>query len=247
MGLAFHEGRVWSLRELSAAFVSAIGATDRKASRLDDALASTESADLNLLRQLVRHDLIDRHSYWLRWHALKRCAYFRHRGEQESVSFAWATKPGRTVVAAQFAKTDGHFTGYRHDAARLHLRRLDGDLYLEVAPTYVFTWDGKQLSGHHDSALAGILRKDRHTSVSQMLRMWATLLKDERTIDGHEHPFTLAGLVEVRVPESIPDKGGKQVSPEDLGAYPDNALIAAHDHPEDEHDLRLFDDQGVAS
>ncbi len=240
LGLAFDEDRVWSLRELTPEFLRAVGASDPKSGALADWTDSGQESDLNLIRQLVRHDLIDRHSHWLRWHAFKKVAYFRRRAAQESVTYAWATKPGRAVVAAQFAKDDGHFTGYRHDASRLHVRRLDGQFYLEVSPTYLFTWDGKQVSGHHETALSGIHRLDRHATVSQMLRMWATLLTDDSTIDQQAQPYTVGGLVEVRIPQGITDVRWKQVSAEDLG-------FAGEPEGVGDDELRLFSATGIAA
>lgn len=238
-GLAFRDGELWSLREFSDAFLGAIDAHAAKRSSLDGWLQSGDVSDLNLIRELVCRDLVDRHSWWLRWHAYKKRAYFRRRGERQAVSYKWGKGTGRGVVLPQYAKA-GHFTGYRHDAAGLHVRRFGDALYLQVSPTYLFTWDGKDLSGHHDSALAGINRKDRHASVSQMLRMWATLLADEHTIDGHEHPFALGALVEVRSPQSIPENGWKEVSAEELGQAAAGETMPQLDSPEDD-DLRLFD------
>ena len=240
-GLAFHDGRIWSLREPAEPFLAAIAATDPQVTPLAELSESDDRSDLDLLRQLVRHDLIDRHDYWLRWHAQKRCAYFRRRGDQEAVAFSWATRPGRTVVTPQYAKTGGHFTGYRHDAARLHVRRVGGGLHLQLSPSYLFTWDGKQVSGHHDRALAGIKRKDRHASVSQMLRMWAHLFTDEATMAGLAHPFTLGPLVEVEVPRGIPDRGWQEVSPDDLGVDADDEFLPIDVEDEDD-ELRLFDE-----
>ena len=91
---------------------------------------------------------------------------------------------GRAVVAPQQAKTRDGFTGYRHDAAELDVRRLDGEWFLQIRPTYLFTWDGERVSGHHESALSAIKKLDRHSTVSQMLRMWQHLFVERLTLDG---------------------------------------------------------------
>jgi hypothetical protein len=85
VGVTFRDGQVWSLREFSDAFLAAIGTDEPKRSPLDAWLSSTDVSDLNLVRELVSHDVIDRHGKWLRWHAYRRRADLGRRGVQENV------------------------------------------------------------------------------------------------------------------------------------------------------------------
>jgi hypothetical protein len=118
-------------------------------------------------------------------------------------------------VSPRWAKGDEHFTGYRHDAADLAVRRLDREWFLQINPTYLFTWDGRQLSGHHDRALAGIKKRDRHATVSQMLRLWEHLLTEQLTLDSPQadNAFALQQLAEVRTPVGINDASWRRISP----------------------------------
>jgi hypothetical protein len=142
----------------------------------------------------------------LRWHVYKKVAYFRRREPEEDVEYAWTKGKPRTVVQARFSTDeDRHFTGYRHDAAELTIRNLADQWAVQINPTYLFTWDGSKLSGHHDKALAGIKRFDRHRAVSASLRMWQHLFTERQTLlkpTPHEF-FDLLPLIEVVVPFSI--------------------------------------------
>jgi hypothetical protein len=77
----------------------------------------------------------------------------------------------RTVVAPQMAKTREGYTGYRHDAAELAVRRLRGLWYVQLNPTYLFTWDGNKLSRHHASALKEVKEIETHPASARRTRM----------------------------------------------------------------------------
>ncbi len=101
------DGRVWSLRPFSDAFVREARLTDLKDGRLEDFRTSQEISDLNLVRELVRRDLLVRHRDRLIWHEKREIAYFaRGPGDWEPVAYIWATgSTGRAVVSPQQAKT----------------------------------------------------------------------------------------------------------------------------------------------
>ena len=218
--VVLRDGYVWSLRPLVDDFVSTIGAGPVTEGPLAPWLESTDGSDLNLIRDLVRRSLVSSNHRWVLWHGPRRLMYFRRgSAEGKSVTYRWAQKTGRTVVVAQMSKEVGHFTGYRHDAATVAVRRLAGSWFVQVRPTYLFTWDGYQLSNHHERALSGIKRIETHPAVSQALRMWEHLLSEKLTLEGplRDSPFALGRLVEMSAPCSIIDKTWKPVTPEELG------------------------------
>jgi hypothetical protein len=190
---------------------------------------------LNLVRDLVRRSLLSAHHRWIVWHPEKHVAYFRLRDAPEewsSVVYRWTSGAGRSVVAPREAKTRDGYTGYRHDAAELAVRRLDGRWYVQVRPSYLFTWDGRKVSGHHDDALSVIKRMETHPAVSQALRMWAHLFVERLTLDGaSQDPFALGPLAELSSPRSVIDQTWRRVSAKDLG-YPDDDGLTLFD-PDD--------------
>jgi hypothetical protein len=199
------EQRYWSFARFGQPFLTAIGASDHQQHPLAEFLDPERLDEVNILKELLVRTLVDRQEE-VRWHALKRLAYFRRREEQQDVEYAWGHPKPRRVVRANFsADEDRHFTGYRHDAAELTVRRVGAAWALQITPTYLFTWDGVQLSGHHDRALAGIKRFDRHRAVSSSLRMWQHLFTEKQTLmaPGHHEFFRLEPLLEVQVPFSI--------------------------------------------
>ena len=219
---AVRDSRVWSLRPLPEALVREARLTDLKQGPLEPFRTSSEAADLNLVRELVRREILARHKDRLMWHERRELAYFaRGPDEWQPVMYVWSGGGGRAIVSPQEAKTREGFTGYRHDAAEFDIRRLDGHWFVQVRPTYLFTWDGVKVSGHHKDALAKIKKLDKHSTVSQMLRMWQHLLVEKLTLEPRDaQPYELGPLVERPVPRSIIDKTWQQ-----LGATDDTAEL----------------------
>jgi hypothetical protein len=197
--------RYWSFAALDAGFLQAISASDLAQHPLEEFLDRARLDEMKVLKELVVRSLVARHEE-LRWHAYKKVAYFRRREPEEDVEYAWSNGKPRTVVQARFSTDeDRNFTGYRHDAAELTIRDLADQWAVQINPTYLFTWDGSKLSGHHDKALAGIKRFARHRAVSASLRMWQHLFTERQTLlkpTPHEF-FDLLPLIEVVVPFSI--------------------------------------------
>ena len=75
------------------------------------------------------------------------------------------------------AKSGKAYTYQRHYAFQGRFRLLGGNWYLEVTPTYRFTFDGKRLSGYHESLPSGIKRLERNRSVLSQLLLWQAVLR----------------------------------------------------------------------
>jgi Domain of unknown function (DUF4365) len=65
---------------------------------------------------------------------------------------------------------------YRHSAFEGQFLTFDGSWFLQITPTYRFTWDGYHIDGSADVRLAGIKRLERNGAVLGQLVMWAALL-----------------------------------------------------------------------
>jgi hypothetical protein len=231
---AARDGRIWSLRPFPEVLLDEARATDLKDGPLDGWRESVHRTDLDLLCELVRRELMVRHAGWLDWNRWKELAYFKRQDDEDwrPVYYQWSpAAAGRAVVSPQKAKTREGFTSYRHDAAELDVRRLGGIWYVQIRPSYLFTWDGSQVSGHHDSALAAIKKLDRHTTMSQMLRMWQHLFSEHLTLESgtEEPPISLGPLVECRAPQSIVDKTWLRISPAEADSTPDEAQESLFD------------------
>ena len=211
---ALREGRLWSLIPIGDEFREAIGGTDYRQEPFSTSGDPFVEAHLNLLKELIVRSVAAA-SDRITWHGHKRVAYFRRRDEQKSVQFRWSKAAPRTVVFANFSnEEDRHFTGYRHDAAKLAVRRTDAGLSLQISPTYLFTWDGRQISSFHADALAGIRRIEKHRAASTALRMWEHLLVARTGLfsSRSEAGFDLAPLIELQAPQSIDEKSWERLS-----------------------------------
>jgi hypothetical protein len=84
-----------------------------------------------------------------------------------------------TVVAHYERKRkSGKPTKYlRHNAFQGRFRFLGGQWYLEITPTYRFTYNGKDLDRYHETLLSGIKRLERNRSVLSQLLIWQAVLR----------------------------------------------------------------------
>lgn len=217
--IALRDGRLWSLSPLDAAYLAAIEATEPPT---DDSLAELASGGQNgrqlLVGELVRRSLLAQHWRQLRWHGPTRLAYFRLHDEAKQRKLRWAGGAGRTVVLPRASTKHEGLSGYRHDAARLAVRRLGERWFVVVSPTYLFTYDGRKVSSFHADALKKMKAFDRAAAVSQQLRMWEWLLtRPPNMLDADESPapFHLGPLVEVSIDVRPPEAAWKS-APEDL-------------------------------
>jgi nucleoside phosphorylase len=117
----------------------------------------------------------------------------RYHGDQEVYAFIGRPdKPPRrlkyanvkvrstvTVVAHYQRKSkSGKPTKYlRHNAFQGRFRFLGGQWYLEITPTYRFTYNGKDLDRYHETLLSGIKRLERNRAVLSQLLIWQAVLR----------------------------------------------------------------------
>jgi len=74
-------------------------------------------------------------------------------------------------------KTGKGYQYLRHAGFQGRFRLLGQRWYLEITPTYRFTFDGKQLDRFHEDRLSGIKRLERNRSVLSQLLVWQALLR----------------------------------------------------------------------
>ena len=110
------------------------------------------------------------------------------------------------------------FVWLRHLAFRPRFKRFDRQWYLEVTPTYVFTWDGQRLYNFHEESLSKIKQIERNRAVLSGLLVWADYLGGEssdlfgNSILGFGPPHT------VELPVGVDDDGWSDKGPEEQEA-----------------------------
>jgi hypothetical protein len=133
---------------------------------------------VELLNRAPKDQLYPHVRFW------NRLDCFAFSASLESAPLKWpyrslSRKSSMTVVH-KYRKTaaDGReFIWLRHLAFRRQFRLLDEQLYLEITPTYVFTWDGEHLDRFHEQRLRGIKRIEKNRAVLAAVVFWADYLK----------------------------------------------------------------------
>jgi Domain of unknown function (DUF4365) len=226
-------GRLWSLSPLDKPYLEAIGADVPVVTALNDLVDSAERDDQFLLADCARRSLLSHHHRELRWSGLLRAAYFRLWSSQPNRKYKWGRGSGRTVVLPRQSPNHDGLSGYRHDAAQLVFRQLGGHWVMSINPTYLFTFDGVQVSSFHSEALKKMKEQDRAQAVSQQLRMWATFFtRPQLTSTADALPFSFGPLLEMTVPVSPPEAAWKNAPADTRTDEVD------HDH---EPPMTLFD------
>src|SRR4029077_11203779 len=107
------------------AYLQAVGAHGKATSTPIGTLVSSDvHADQALMSELIRRSLVATHWRQLRWYQPEHLAYFRLYEEGKKRTLRWAGGSGRTVVLPRASATHEGLSGYRHDAARIAVRRL---------------------------------------------------------------------------------------------------------------------------
>ena len=134
---------------------------------------------VQLLNSALREDLW---SQGVRYHGDQDVYAFMRHPEDEARRFKYQNlkvKSTVTVVMRYEQKSkDGRIYPYfRHSAFQARFRFLGDEWFLEITPTYRFTFDGKTLDRFHDKRLSGIKRFERNRSVLSQLLVWQAILR----------------------------------------------------------------------
>lgn len=97
-----------------------------------------------------------------------------------------SSKPGRPYKYLRHAAFQGRF------------RFMGSQWYLEITPTYRFTYNGKDLDHYHERRLSGIKRFERNRSVLSQLLLWQAVLRAPWTRADRSRLLEFAPLVSFR-------------------------------------------------
>jgi len=123
--VAVRDGRLWSLVPFDDAYLAAVGTSETPRSEpLDALLLARDRNTQTLIGELIRRSLLSQHWRQLRWYQPERLAYFRLYEDGKQRKLRWSGGSGRTVVLPRESTKHEGLSGYRHDAARIAVRRL---------------------------------------------------------------------------------------------------------------------------
>jgi len=174
-------------------------------------LAASKSDDARrLLVQVLNRTLEDAHVDQLRWHGKRNYLYFGATEDLSPLTIKVDGGYGRTVFSAYPSRRDpSRVAYYRHYALERQFLQLDGAWYLELNPTYHFTWNGIHDSRWAAGYLAGIKRIEGHQAVRRLTTFWAGYLRGPGRPSLFDQPpdtrLRFGGLAEFPVDQGIDD------------------------------------------
>lgn len=119
--------------------------------------------------------------------------HFPSNTERTAYSFSYKSQKkttSREVVKVLRNKKLKHVMGFRHSAMWGQFTRYDGQWYLEVTPTYLFTGpDGISPSRFAPDWTSGIKRLEKNNAVLGQLVMWEAILGAEHDLFLEPYPF----------------------------------------------------------
>ena len=114
------------------------------------------------------------------------------------------------TVVHKYDKTnaEGHrYVWLRHLAFKSRFKRFDGQWYLEITPTYVFTWDGTNLYHFHEKWLSKIKQIEKNRAVLSNLLLWADYLGGNASDLFGSANLTFGPTQRLELPVGVDDAG----------------------------------------
>lgn len=132
-----------------------------------------------------------------------------------------------TVVSHYETKPNNKGKSYkylRHAAFQGRFRWLGAQWYLEITPTYRFTYNGKDLDRFHEKRLSGIKRIERNRSVLSQLLIWQAVLRAPWTRSDRQRLLEFAPLVAFRFSSGIDESSLTALDAPSIGPSGDEEL-----------------------
>lgn len=117
-------------------------------------------------------------------------------------------RSGTTEVFKPYLNKAGRLSYYRHHAFRPHFVRFDGKWYMEITPTYHYTWNGFRVSSFYEDLVRGIKRLERNEAVFRQVMFWSRVLQDNKSefFEQQTYPFLRFGkLLEYQLDYGVRD------------------------------------------
>lgn len=116
---------------------------------------------------------------------------------------------------------------YRHSAFQGRFKRFGDGWYLEITPTYYFTWDGRRLDRFYEERLKKIKEQEKNPAVRGQVVMWAEYLSRDGNLFEPQYPLLGFGeLMRFELDAGIDDaawlereEGGSENSDGDAGLF----------------------------
>lgn len=191
-----------------------------------DALEWADAKSMDVQRRFVRllnQALSEMHHRDLRRHPKRQYLYFRATSDLLPRTLSTGRSTTGRVVFRAYPRADEpegarHF---RHYALQHRFVRLDGRWFLELSPTYHFTFDGYRDLPWSADLVKGMKRRERNAAVRSLIRMWARYLTPDANLFGEhaDRPIDFGGLESFEIDRGIDERAWKAETalPDDAG------------------------------
>ena len=130
----------------------------------------------------------------LKFNQNKECFYFRATRNLSPLKISYRTASGRTatrtIFEVYYSKRDNYrISYYRHSAFEGQFMLFDGIWYLEITPTYFYTYNGHNLDKYYEDRLSKIKQLERNPALLGQLFMWAHFLGTHDDLFTDKYPF----------------------------------------------------------
>jgi hypothetical protein len=230
-----HESKVYSFQDLQCEPWNSI--CDQGTCEAFDTREWALSADADHRRrfvELLNRTLRDQLYPHIRLSPGADCFAFAANLETAPLKWGYRSikrKSSMTVVAKYSNKSrDGRqFTWLRHLAFRRQFRMIEKQWYLEITPTYVFTWDGVHLDRFHEQRLKKIKLIEKNRAVLAAILFWADYLstRDDLLYSSTPRKLKFGELMETSIEVGIDDAAWTSTDdnePQEASDLPDDLL-----------------------
>ncbi len=162
----------------------------------------------------------------LRWHPERHYFFVRATPDLRSRKFrSGSGKRTTTVFSRYLTKKDPRKVAYyRHSAFQRRFVRYGERWYMEILPTYHYTYDGSRESHYAAEYLRKIKQRERNQAVASQVRMWARYLRGGETLLRRDLELLGFGsLVSFEVNAGIDDEAWRK--PEEVKSLPDHPQL----------------------
>jgi hypothetical protein len=140
----------------------------------------------------------------LRFNKQQECYYFEATQTLRPRQITYqsiSNKTSRTVFRGYPNTENPRY--YRHSAFKAKFQLYDNAWYLELVPTYYFTWDGYKTDHFYEDRLKGIKRLESNSAVLGQLIMWSEYLSRKGLMDDGLQLIEFDGLLSFELDSGI--------------------------------------------
>lgn len=146
----------------------------------------------------------------VRFHGKHEYFYFSSSPDLKPIELPYKSlvqNTSRRVFQGYTSKKDSSkISYYRHSAFEGRFVRYEDIWYLEITPTYHFSWDGKRDSRFRQEYLKKIKQLERNPAVLGQVVMWSEYLKPKPDFFSKPYPYlTFGSLLEFQAHNGLDD------------------------------------------